>query len=84
MRQAPPQLIADYQPFNLTDEPTAPQQKPDVALSTAFVVFPADPPTKQDSWSQAPVINHLADRFVVIGYNGGVQTLEAIGGVNCL
>ncbi len=50
-----------------------------VALSTAFVVFPADPPTKQDSWSQAPVVNHLADRFVVIGYNGGVQTLQAIG-----
>ncbi len=52
-----------------------------MALSTAFVVFPADPPTKQDSWSQAPVINHLANRFVVIGYNGGVQTLQAIGGV---
>ena len=26
-------------------------------------------------------MNHLADRFIVLGYNGGVQTLEAIGGV---
>jgi hypothetical protein len=75
------QLIQGYAPYNVADEPTPPATKTSVAVSTAFVVFPVDPPTKQDSWSQAPVINHLADRFVVIGYNGGVQTLQAIGGV---
>jgi hypothetical protein len=74
-------LIQNYAPYNMDDEPTAPTTKSDVALSTAFVIFPPDPATKQDSWSQAPVVNHLADRFVVIGYNGGVQTLQAIGGV---
>ncbi|MGH9495387.1 MAG: hypothetical protein ACRD3B_10345, partial [Candidatus Sulfotelmatobacter sp.] len=73
------ELIQDDAPYNLSDQPTAPTKKVDVALSTAFVVFPADPPTKQDSWSQAPVVNHLADRFVVIGYNSGVETLQAIG-----
>jgi hypothetical protein len=78
------QLIQDYQPYNLTDAPARPTKKSDVALSTAFVVFPADPVTKQDSWSQAPLVHHLADRFVVIGYNGGVQTLQAIGGVVAL
>jgi hypothetical protein len=75
------QLIQNYAPYNLTDAPTAPTKKSDVVVSTAFVVFPPDPVTKQDSWSQAPMVNHLADRFVVVGYNGGVQTLEAIGGV---
>ena len=73
------QLIQNYAPYNFTDAPTPPTKKSDVALSTGFVIFPPDPPTKQDSWSQAPVVNHLADRFVVIGYNAGVQTLQAIG-----
>ena len=77
-------LIQNDAPYNMDDEPTAPTKKSDVALSTAFVIFPPDPVTKQDSWSQAPVVNHLADRFVVIGYNGGVQTLQAIGGVVAL
>jgi hypothetical protein len=75
------QLVESYQPYNLADKPQAPLKKPDVTLSTAFVVFPSDPPLKRASWSQAPRVNHLADRFVVIGYEGGVRTLEAIGGV---
>jgi hypothetical protein len=74
-------LIQNYAPYNLTDAPTPPAKKSEVALTTDFVVFPPDPSTKQDSWSQAPVVNHLADRFVVIGYNAGVETLQAIGGV---
>jgi hypothetical protein len=74
-------LIQNDVPYNMNDEPTAPATKSGVALSTAFVIFPPDPVTKQDSWSQAPVVNHLADRFVVIGYNGGLQTLQAIGSV---
>jgi hypothetical protein len=75
------QLIANYQPYNLKDTPPAPLKKSDVALSTAFVVFPQDQPTKQAAWSQAPRVNRLADRFVVLGYAGGVQTLEALSNV---
>lgn len=75
------QLIANYQPYNLKDTPPAPLQKSDVALSTVFVIFPPDPQTKQAAWSQAPRVNHLADRFVVFGYSGGVQTLEAVSNV---
>jgi hypothetical protein len=74
-------LVAGYVPFNLSDKPAAGTAKSAVALSNAFVVFPPDPPTTQGPWSQAPRVNHLADRFVVIGYNGGAVTLEAIGGV---
>ena len=74
-------LIEHYQPFNLKDKAPAGKKKTDVALSVAFVVLPPDPATKQSPWSQAPRVNHLADRFVVRGYNGTVQTLEEIGGV---
>lgn len=74
------QLVADYAPYNLDDKPLAPNKRSDVALSTAFVVFPPDPATRQFSWSQAPVVNHLADRFIVLGYTGSALTMEAISG----
>jgi hypothetical protein len=70
------ELVRDYQPFNLADPPNA-----EVALSTAFVVFPPDPPTKQDPWSQAPRIRNFPERFVVLGYIGGALMFEAVGGV---
>jgi hypothetical protein len=75
------ELLAAYRPYNLADRPPPPLDKADVALSTAFVVFPPDPPTRQSAWSQAPQVKHFPERFVVLGYNGGRQTLEAIGGV---
>ena len=77
-------LIAGYAPFNLTDSPAAPLTKASVGLSVAFVVFPADPVTTQQSWSQAPQVRQFPDRFVVLGFNepaeGLTQTLEAVGG----
>ena len=72
-------LIANYSPFNLGDAPTAPLTKSGVALSVAFVVFPADPPTNQQTWSQAPQVRQFPDRFVILGFNGSTQTLEAMG-----
>ena len=72
-------LITGYVPFNLSDKPAAPLEKSAVRLSTAFVVFPADPDTTVHSWSQAPQVREFPDRFVVLGYSGGAQTLEAIG-----
>src|ERR1700687_5182613 len=75
------ELIQNYAPYNLNDKATPPNKKSDVSLSTAFVVFPPDPATKQSSWSQAPVVNHLADRFIVLGYTGAALTMQAIGGL---
>jgi hypothetical protein len=69
-------LVRDYRPFNLADPPNA-----DVAVSIAFVVFPPDPPTKQDSWSQAPRIQNFPERFVVLGYIGGALMFQAVGNV---
>jgi hypothetical protein len=68
------ELVADYRPFNLADPRNA-----EAALSTAFLVFPPDPPTKQDPWSQAPQVRNFPERFVVLGYIGGAQVLEAVG-----
>ena len=73
------ELIATFVPFNLADEPTAPATKESVASSVAFVVFPPDPPTTQQSWTQAPQVRQFPDRFVVLGFNGATQTLEAKG-----
>jgi hypothetical protein len=75
------ELISAYQPYNLADRPALPLTKKDVALSVAVVVLPADPATKQSSWTEAPQVTHFPERFVVLGFNGGAQTLEAIGSV---
>jgi hypothetical protein len=74
-------LIAHYKPFNMADKPAAPKKKTAVALATAFVVFPPEPATKSSPWSQAPRVNHLADRFVVLGFTGKTLSMEAIGNV---
>jgi hypothetical protein len=74
------ELRAGYVPFNLADVPAPPATKQHVAVSTAFVVFGPDPPPKQPSWSQAPQVRQLPERFVVLGYSNGEQVLEAIGG----
>ena len=73
-------LIDGYPPFNLADRPQPPLAKTDVALSVAFLILPADPTTKAGAWTQAPQVTHFPERFVVLGFNGGAQTLEAIGG----
>ena len=52
-----------------------------VTVTTSFVVFPPDPPTKQDPWSQAPKVRNFPERFVVLGFSGGEQVLEAVGGL---
>ncbi|MEO8827575.1 hypothetical protein [Lapillicoccus sp.] len=72
-------LVAANVPVNLSDRPAAPATKAGAATSVAFVVFPADPPRKPSSWTQAPQVTDFPERFVVLGYQGGTQVLEAIG-----
>jgi hypothetical protein len=73
------QLVAAYIPYNLSDARQPPLKKSDIGVNTAFVVFPPDPQTQTDTWSQAPRISHFPDCFVVLGFSDGVQTLSAIG-----
>ena len=73
------QLVASYVPFNLADSPKAPVRKSSINVSVPFVVFPVDPVTTQQSWSQAPQVRQFPDCFVVLGFNGTVKTIEAVG-----
>jgi hypothetical protein len=74
------QLVAGYVPGNLADAPVPPATRTGVAVTTVFVVFPSDPPAKPASWTEAPQVAAFPDRFVVLGYRGGEQVLEALGG----
>ena len=75
------QLIADYVPFNLGDRPVEPLKKADVVVSVAYLVFVPDPATRQAAWTEAPRVEQFPERFVVLGFNGGVQTLQALGNI---
>ena len=75
------EITQQYKPLNLEETPRVPLKKTDVAVSVAFVVFPQleDIATKQLSWSQAPKVNVLPDRFVLIGYINNEEVLVEIG-----
>jgi hypothetical protein len=75
------EIIQNYQPRNLEETPKSPLKKTEVAVSVAFIVFPKSEnvTTKQQSWSQAPKVNVLPDRFVLIGYVNNAQVLLEIG-----
>ena len=73
-------LVEDYAPFNLEDAPASPLSRKNVTSSVKFVVFPADPPTLQESWTRAPRLNCFPDCFVVLGYKDGQQWTSEIGG----
>jgi hypothetical protein len=64
-------IIQNYQPRNLDETPKFPIKKAKVAVKVAFLIFPKSETviTKQQSWSQAPKVNILPDRFVLIGYS---------------
>ncbi len=74
------ELIAGYVPVNLADRPEPPTTPGQVTTTTAFLVLPADPPTRPTSWTQAPAIRQFPDRFVVIGYRDGHPPVQAVGG----
>ena len=75
------ELVVAYRPFNYADAPVQPHTRADVAVSVVFVVFPVDPPLRKASWTEAPHVADFPERFVALGYENGVQTLEAIGNV---
>ncbi|MEO6040104.1 MAG: hypothetical protein ABIQ93_16945, partial [Saprospiraceae bacterium] len=75
-------LLKLYAPINFLEKPTAPLQKADVQMSVVFIVFkkPADLATKQTSWTRAPKVNVLPDRFVLILDDGNTnKPLEFVG-----
>jgi hypothetical protein len=73
------EILKSFAPFNLMDAPAPPLKRSDVTVSVAVVIFPPDPPTNLRSWSQAPQVRQFPDRFVVLGFQNGAQTIAAIG-----
>jgi hypothetical protein len=75
------EIIQNYQPRNIEEIPKSPLKKIEVTVSVAFIIFPKSEnvTTKQQSWSQAPKVNVLPDRFVLIGYVNNEQVLLEIG-----
>ena len=75
------QIIARYRPVNIAEKPAAPRAKEQVNVSAAFVVFPntEDLDTKRHSWSRAPKVTMLPDRFVFLGYAGSGPPLVVVG-----
>lgn len=64
------ELQAKYIPFNFSDTPTPPSTHDEVDLEVAFIEFPKadETDTKFQAWTQAPKVNILPERLVVLGF----------------
>jgi hypothetical protein len=71
------ELVELTRPFNLGDRPALPLRKTDVAVSVAFVVLPPVA-TRASTWAQAPRVDLLPDRFVLVA-DAGAEHVELIG-----
>lgn len=74
-------LIKRFAPFNLGAVPPSPKTKEEVTVSIAFLQLPDSSTiiTKGQSWSQAPMVDMLPERFVVTGYIGNSVAFEEMG-----
>lgn len=68
-------------PDNIDAIPGSSKSVDEVTVKAVFLKFP-DPSTvdsKEDSWSQAPRVENMPERFVVMGYSGTTQNFQVIG-----
>jgi hypothetical protein len=75
------EVASRYPPANLAEKPVPPKTRDEVGVSAAFVVFPVteDLDLKQHSWSRAPKVALMPDRFVFLGYAGSGPPLVVLG-----
>lgn len=75
------EIFDRYKPINLTDAPIAPRTRNNVQVKV--VVLQLTPlenlQTRRASWSSAPRVNLLPDRFVLITYEQNGSSLAEIG-----
>lgn len=76
------QAIVDAPPFNLTDSPFEGSDRAGTTVKVVAIAFtPLDAmPARRSSWSAAPRIELLPERFVLTAYSGGAVALEHVGG----
>ena len=74
------EVAENLQPAKLSDEAPAGMDRADVTVTVAFIRFPSpeEVDTKQQSWSRAPEVHLLPDRFVLLGYRNGEEVLNRV------
>jgi hypothetical protein len=75
------ELIANFRPFNLEDAPVPPRPRDEVQVEVALLLLtpPSELPTRRTSWSSAPRVHLLPERFIFIGFWSGGEPLVAMG-----
>jgi hypothetical protein len=75
------EINEQLRPSNLSYEPPAPVSREEVEVQLVFLQFPSldATDTKEQSWSRAPKVHVMPDRFVLLGFQGEEQVLERIG-----
>lgn len=74
-------IQTNYRPRNLADSPPVGATRETTTVIVAHLEFPTDEAiaTRASGWSQAPHVNTLPDRLVLLGYRNGEKVLELIG-----
>lgn len=77
------QLTAQFPPYNLTEQAPAGYTRTTATARVSFLFLPkkedTDTNTKTRSWMQAAKVDLLPERFVLLGYQDGVQVLNQLG-----
>ncbi|MEM9149298.1 MAG: hypothetical protein AAGB19_02440 [Cyanobacteria bacterium P01_F01_bin.3] len=70
-----------YAPINLSEPPPPTISRAEASVTVAFLDFPSleQTDTQRQPWSQAPRINTLPERLVLLGYRNGEKVLEQLG-----
>lgn len=68
-------------PVNFADPPPVPYTRADAPVSVTVLRLtpPEELETRRTSWSSAPRVDLLPERFVVVGYRAGAAALVAVG-----
>ena len=72
------EIQTSYKPANLSERPTTEVTK----VTVAYLDLPPDTnfQTQQRPWGRPALTRILPERLVLLGYNGGVKTLDVLGG----
>ncbi len=74
-------IQTDYKPVNFSDLPPPGFSREESIAVVAYLEFASDEAVavREASWSQAPHVNTLPDRLVLLGYNNDELELELLG-----
>ncbi len=73
-------LTAQFRPYNLIEKPVATFTPQTTTVRVAFLFLPTNEEieAKTKSWMKAAQVNLLPERFVLLGYQNGVNVLEEL------